>query len=59
MLVCHLMNIYYVGIREPNYPRIKQQLEQSLMLVTALNTHIDSMKMQLKLRKLHIKMVQH
>ena len=28
-----------VGI-EPNYPRIKQQLEQSLMLVTALNTHI-------------------
>ncbi|WP_301098810.1 class II fumarate hydratase [Otariodibacter sp.] len=25
---------------EPNYPRIKQQLEQSLMLVTALNTHI-------------------
>ena len=28
-----------VGI-EPNYPRIKQQLENSLMLVTALNTHI-------------------
>ncbi|MCK3654961.1 class II fumarate hydratase [Pasteurellaceae bacterium Macca] len=28
-----------VGI-EPNYPRIKQQLDQSLMLVTALNTHI-------------------
>lgn len=28
-----------IGI-EPNYPRIKQQLEQSLMLVTALNTHI-------------------
>ncbi|QIW15040.1 fumarate hydratase, class II [Pasteurellaceae bacterium RH1A] len=28
-----------VGI-EPNHPRIKQQLEQSLMLVTALNTHI-------------------
>ncbi|QGM81588.1 class II fumarate hydratase [Otariodibacter oris] len=25
---------------EPNHPRIKQQLEQSLMLVTALNTHI-------------------
>ncbi|WP_150538219.1 class II fumarate hydratase [Actinobacillus vicugnae] len=25
---------------EPNFPRIKQQLEQSLMLVTALNTHI-------------------
>ena len=25
---------------EPNYPRIKQQLENSLMLVTALNTHI-------------------
>lgn len=25
---------------EPNYSRIKQQLEQSLMLVTALNTHI-------------------
>lgn len=25
---------------EPNYPRIQQQLEQSLMLVTALNTHI-------------------
>lgn len=24
----------------PNYPRIKQQLDQSLMLVTALNTHI-------------------
>ena len=23
-----------------NYPRIKQQLENSLMLVTALNTHI-------------------
>ncbi|KEZ15016.1 class II fumarate hydratase [Glaesserella parasuis] len=28
-----------IGI-EPNYPRIKQQLDQSLMLVTALNTHI-------------------
>lgn len=28
-----------VGI-EPNYPRIQQQLAQSLMLVTALNTHI-------------------
>lgn len=28
-----------VGI-EPNYPRIKQQLDNSLMLVTALNTHI-------------------
>ncbi len=28
-----------VGI-EPNYPRIKAQLENSLMLVTALNTHI-------------------
>ena len=28
-----------IGI-EPNHPRIKQQLEQSLMLVTALNTHI-------------------
>src|SRR5699024_767101 len=28
-----------VGI-EPNYPRIKMQLENSLMLVTALNTHI-------------------
>lgn len=28
-----------VGI-EPNYPRIKSQLENSLMLVTALNTHI-------------------
>jgi fumarate hydratase class II len=28
-----------VGI-EPNHPRIKQLLEQSLMLVTALNTHI-------------------
>ena len=25
---------------QPNYPRIKQQLENSLMLVTALNTHI-------------------
>lgn len=25
---------------EPNYSRIKQQLDQSLMLVTALNTHI-------------------
>lgn len=25
---------------EPNYPRIKQQLDNSLMLVTALNTHI-------------------
>ena len=25
---------------EPNYQRIKQQLDQSLMLVTALNTHI-------------------
>ncbi|AKO46013.1 class II fumarate hydratase [[Haemophilus] ducreyi] len=25
---------------EPNYPRIQQQLENSLMLVTALNTHI-------------------
>lgn len=25
---------------EPNHPRIKQQLENSLMLVTALNTHI-------------------
>lgn len=25
---------------EPNYPRIKMQLENSLMLVTALNTHI-------------------
>lgn len=28
-----------VGI-EPNHPRIKEQLEKSLMLVTALNTHI-------------------
>lgn len=28
-----------VGI-EPNYPRIQSQLENSLMLVTALNTHI-------------------
>lgn len=28
-----------VGI-EPNYPRIKELLENSLMLVTALNTHI-------------------
>ena len=28
-----------VGI-EPNLPRIKQNLENSLMLVTALNTHI-------------------
>lgn len=28
-----------VGI-EPNHPRIQQQLAQSLMLVTALNTHI-------------------
>ena len=28
-----------IGI-EPNHPRIKQQLENSLMLVTALNTHI-------------------
>ncbi|TCT16614.1 fumarase class II [Bibersteinia trehalosi] len=28
-----------IGI-ESNHPRIKQQLEQSLMLVTALNTHI-------------------
>lgn len=28
-----------VGI-EPNYPRIKQHLDNSLMLVTALNTHI-------------------
>ncbi len=28
-----------VGI-EPNYPRLKQNLDNSLMLVTALNTHI-------------------
>lgn len=28
-----------VGI-EPNYPRIKELMEKSLMLVTALNTHI-------------------
>ncbi len=32
-----------VGI-EPNYPRIKEQLDKSLMLVTALNTHIGYYK---------------
>lgn len=37
---CNSFNIHCaVGI-EPNYPRIKEHLENSLMLVTALNTHI-------------------
>ena len=38
MLAYHLMNTAQ-PIIQPNYPRIKQQLENSLMLVTALNTH--------------------
>ena len=42
---------------QPNYPRIKQQLENSLMLVTHL-IHTLVTKMQQKLRKLHTKMVQ-
>ena len=37
MLAYHLMNTAQLVL---NYPRIKQQLENSLMLVTALNTHI-------------------
>ena len=39
---------------QPNYPRIKQQLENSLMLVTALNTHIGY-ENAAKIAKLHTK----
>lgn len=37
--VCLSMNIVQVEI-EPNHSRIKQLLDDSLMLVTALNPHI-------------------
>lgn len=41
-----------VGI-EPNHPRIKQLLDQSLMLVTALNTHIGYEKAAEIAKKAH------
>jgi fumarate hydratase class II len=41
-----------VGI-EPNYPRIKSHLDNSLMLVTALNTHIGYENAALIAKKAH------
>ncbi|MDG6897703.1 class II fumarate hydratase [Actinobacillus delphinicola] len=38
--VCQSFNEHCAQGIEPNYARIKMQLENSLMLVTALNTHI-------------------
>jgi fumarate hydratase class II len=41
-----------IGI-EPNLPRVKQNLENSLMLVTALNTHIGYDKAAAIAKKAH------
>lgn len=38
--VCQSFNMHCAEGIEPNYARIKMQLDNSLMLVTALNTHI-------------------
>jgi fumarate hydratase class II len=37
---CHTFNYHCVVGIEPNHPRIQEHLQNSLMLVTALNPHI-------------------